>query len=82
MNCAYLKKKTIDDFNHQKIRQEEQYWRQILDRFIGLVTVPGIQNLAFCCTTEKLYSASNGNFVTFVEYVAFFDPIMNEHLHS
>ncbi|XP_061477796.1 uncharacterized protein LOC133382144 [Rhineura floridana] len=74
------KGKTIDDIIQQKIRQEEQYWRQILERLIALVRVVGIQNLAFRGTTEKLYSASNGIFLKFVVYLALFDPIMNEHL--
>ena len=72
--------KTIDAINQQKIRQEEEYWRQILQRLIALVRVLGMQNLAFRGKTEKLYSANNGNFLKLVEYLALFDPVMNEHL--
>uniref|UniRef100_A0A8C5MKC1 TTF-type domain-containing protein n=1 Tax=Leptobrachium leishanense TaxID=445787 RepID=A0A8C5MKC1_9ANUR len=74
------KDKTIDVINQQKIRQEEQYWQQVLQRLIALVRVLAMQNLAFRGTNDKLYSAGNGNFLKFVEYLALFDPIMNEHL--
>ncbi|XP_053575281.1 zinc finger MYM-type protein 1-like [Bombina bombina] len=40
-----------------------------------------MQNLSFRGTNDKLYSAGNGNFEKFVEYLALFDHIMNEHLH-
>lgn len=74
------KNATIDDFNQQKIKEEAHYWRQILERLIALVRVLGTQNLAFRGTREKLYSNTNGNFLKFIEYLALFDPLMNEHL--
>ena len=40
-----------------------------------------MQNLSFHGTNENLYSANNGIFLKFVEYLALFDLIMNEHLH-
>jgi hypothetical protein len=66
----------------QFCREEEQYWRQILERLIALARVFGTQNLAFRGTNEKLYYRNNGNFLKFTEYLhlGLFDPVMKEHL--
>ncbi|XP_065677373.1 zinc finger MYM-type protein 1 [Hydra vulgaris] len=74
--------KTIDHINEQKINEKEQYWQRILERLIALVRVLATQNLAFRGTNEKLYNNANGNFLKFVEYLALFDPLMNEHVRK
>ncbi|KAG6931394.1 zinc finger MYM-type containing 1, partial [Chelydra serpentina] len=73
-------KRTIDEEHLRFIKQEEKYWQQILKRLIALVRVLGMQNLAFWGTQEKLHTFGNGSFLKFVEYLALFDPLMDEHL--
>ncbi|XP_047132433.2 zinc finger MYM-type protein 1-like [Hydra vulgaris] len=73
---------TIDAEILRKMKNEEKYWQQILKRLIALVRVLGEQNLAFRGTNETLYSANNGNFLKFVQYLAIFDPLMNKHLRK
>ena len=77
-----LKDSTIDAEILRKIKNEEKYWQQILKRLIALVRVLGEHNLAFRGTNETLYSANNGNFLKCVQYLAMFDPLMNEHLRK
>ncbi|XP_047137607.2 zinc finger MYM-type protein 1-like [Hydra vulgaris] len=73
---------TIDAEILRKMKNEEKYWQQILKRLIALVRVLGEQNLAFRGTNETLYSANNGNFLKFAQYLAIFDSLMNEHLRK
>ncbi|XP_019346199.1 uncharacterized protein LOC109283921 [Alligator mississippiensis] len=76
------KQKTFDEENLCGIKQQEEYWQQILQRLIALVRVLSGQNLAFCEANEKLYSAGNRNFLKCIEYLALFDPVMKEHLRK
>nr|XP_022921013.1 zinc finger MYM-type protein 1-like [Onthophagus taurus] len=74
--------KTIDAMHQKKIKQQESYWKQILHRLIALVRTLGGQNLAFRGSKDKLYDHNNGNYLKFIEYLALFDPVMNEHLQK
>ena len=64
----------------QKIEEEENFWRDILERLIGLVEVLAYQNLAFQGSNDKLYTPGNGNFLKFNELIALFDDKMKEHI--
>ena len=41
-----------------------------------------MQNLAFRGTHEQLNTSDNGNFLKCVEFLALFDPLMDEHLRK
>ena len=81
LDVRISKEKTINNINQQNIKEKEQYWRQIFERLIALIRILATQNLTFRGTNEKLYN-NNGNFLKLVEYLALFDPVMNEYLRS
>lgn len=51
----------------------------ILVRIIGVVKTLSRNSLPFRGTNEKIYEKNNGLFCQLIEFVAEFDPIMQEH---
>jgi len=52
----------------------------VLLKIVGVVKTLGINNLAFCGNNEKIYQEANESFLSLIEMIAEFDPIMQEHI--
>ncbi|XP_076352702.1 zinc finger MYM-type protein 1-like [Tachypleus tridentatus] len=64
------------------IKQQEKYWQQILERLSALMRILAMHNLSFRGSHDNLHRSGNGIFLKLIEYLALFDPLMNEHLRK
>ncbi|XP_060968116.1 uncharacterized protein LOC115717702 [Cannabis sativa] len=80
LESRLLMNKTIDKHAQERINKEKEHWRNILKRIISLIKCLAKNNLAFHGSHEKIYQENNGNFLSFIEMITEFDPIMKEHI--
>lgn len=74
------KNETIDKIEQDRIKQEIERWKKVLVRIIVVVKTLACNNLAFRGDEEKIGKRKNGLFCKFIEMLAQFDPIMEEHV--
>jgi hypothetical protein len=80
LEMRLLKNKTIDKNVQEQVNREKDYWKKVLLRIIVVVKNLSKNNLAFRGQNEKIYQENNGNFLSLIEMIAEFDPVMQEHI--
>ncbi|XP_052626466.1 uncharacterized protein LOC128133303 [Lactuca sativa] len=73
------KNETIDKELQEMIKKDTEHWKEVMVRIIFVVKCLAKNNLAFRGTNEKIYENSNGNFLSVIESIAEWDPVMKEH---
>ena len=80
LELRFSKSKEIDRDVQVRISKEKEHWRNVLKRIIAVVKALAKNNLAFRGTNEKIYHVNNGNFLSLIEMIAEFDPVLQEHV--
>ena len=80
LEARLSKRKTIDKDVQERIDKEKEHWQKVLIRIIAVVKNLAKNNLAFRGKNEKIYEERNENFLSLIEMIAEFDPIMQEHV--
>jgi hypothetical protein len=75
-----LKNKTIDKKVQEQINKKKDHWKKVLLIIIAIVKNFGKNNLTFRGQNEKIYHENKGNFLSLIEMIAEFDPVMQEHI--
>lgn len=75
-----LTKTTIDQVHQDLMQLEVQHWKGVIRRVIAIICHLSERNLTFRGHTDVLFDPHNGNFLSQVELMAQFDPILNEHI--
>ena len=81
LQIRLLKNKTIDKSVQDLINKEKDRWKNVLQRIIAIIKTLGKNNFPFQGTKEKIYQENNGIFLSLIETIAEFDPVMQEHIH-
>ncbi|XP_048621665.1 zinc finger MYM-type protein 1-like [Brassica napus] len=74
------KNQTIDKHIQEELSKERNHWKDVMVRIFSLVKTLAKQNLAFRGRKEKLKVDGNGNFLSFIDSMAEWDPVMREHV--
>uniref|UniRef100_H3ABB3 DUF4371 domain-containing protein n=1 Tax=Latimeria chalumnae TaxID=7897 RepID=H3ABB3_LATCH len=69
---------TINEDFKTQIQKEKNFWRQVLERLINVTLTLSICNLAFRGHREVLGHANSGNFLSIVELLAKYDPVLKQ----
>ncbi|XP_022842855.1 zinc finger MYM-type protein 1-like [Olea europaea var. sylvestris] len=80
MELRFEKSQTIDKSVQEQINRDREHWRQVLLRIISVVKTLAENNLAFRGDNEKIYQENNGIFLSMIQMIAEFDPVMQEHV--
>lgn len=73
-------KQTIYKYLQEQIKREKEHWEKVLLRIIAIIKYLSKNDFAFHGANEKIYKKGNGNFLSLIEMLAEFYPIMQEHV--
>ena len=68
----------IDKEMEKQILQESNFWYQVLRRLVDIIFTLASSNLAFRGHREEPHSLGSGNFLSIVQLLAVYDPILKQ----
>jgi len=74
------KNTTLDRYLLNKIQNETQVWKDLLQRLLDVVLFLSERGLGFRGNSNLIGDSRNGNFLGILEVISHYDPLLNEHL--
>ena len=65
---------------NSEILSQKCMWRKVLKRIIDVILFLGERGLAFCGSSQKIGCVNNGNFLSIIELLSHYDPLLREHV--
>ncbi|XP_058739174.1 uncharacterized protein LOC131611065 [Vicia villosa] len=79
LQIRFKKNITIDKHLQELLRNEKRHWKDVLLRIFSVTRYLAEQNLAFRGKNERINVEKNGNFLSLVEMIVEWDPVMQKH---
>ena len=74
------KHKTIEKHAQEQINRDREHQRNVMLKIIIVIKIHDKSNLALNGENEKIYWESNEIFLSLIEMIAEFDPMMQEYI--
>ena len=71
---------TVDEIIDRKFEEERSFWRKVVERILNVTLTLATCNLAFRGTSERLEHSNKGNFLSIIELLSKYDPVLQELL--
>lgn len=77
---ARTQARRIDNELLEQCKEEESYWREVLQRVVAVIKFLSERGLSFRGSEEIFGSPHNGNYLGILELLSQFDPFLSEHM--
>lgn len=71
---------TLEDVFVKNLADERSFWRKVLERILNVTLTLATCNLAFRGSSEKLECNNKGNFLSIVQLLSKYDPVLQKLL--
>lgn len=77
---TWRKNGTVDIACQKSLREEQNFWRKILQRILDVTMMLATCNLAFRGSSDNIEDSNKGNFLSVIDLLAKYDPVLSELL--
>jgi len=70
----------LDEALEEDFKKNHNFWRKVLERFLDVTLMLATCNLAFRGRSDKLVDSNKGNFLSVIELLAKYDPVLKNLL--